>query len=500
MRRLLALLVLATGCGSTVATTTTMQLPGGGSFAPGSVDAGSVGHAPPSLVGTAGQGGNAAGGSTNGSTTPGTSGIPTGTGATALGSPYKGVTPTSIYVGVSYAAATGSGTGEQVGAALSVGGFSSVNERPLIDAMIKDVNARGGVLGRKLVPVYATYDPADTRPYDQQSQATCATFNEDHQVFAHIAAVSHPSFFSCMEKAGTVGIERRSAGSDALDRQFPGVFITSDLDYTRASAQLVRSLVAQGFLTKTSRVGILQVDTPDFDRVRTVGIEPELRAAGVPAAEVYRTAPVEGAASASLTIRDAQAAVLRFASTGVDRVLFAHPYGALLDLSFMRQAEQQGYHPKYGLSSHDGPVAMSKGNAAPAQLAGARGLGFQIFDDFSDPPSSQVSPAVDDCLRPFLRAGLKPPADRGQLNQYLTYCASIRLFVQLATKAGPHLTRTSFITAGSTLGRVTNDPFAIGGEALRTGGQRGGVSVLQPIQYDGPCDCFRPAGPVERLS
>src|SRR5205085_6057198 len=100
----------------------------------------------------------------------------------------------SIYVGVTYAKASGSGTGEQVGKALSVGGFSSVNERPLIDAMIKDVNAKGGVLGRKLVPVYATYDPADTRPYSQQSQATCASFNEDHHVFAHVADVSDTTF------------------------------------------------------------------------------------------------------------------------------------------------------------------------------------------------------------------------------------------------------------------------------------------------------------------
>jgi hypothetical protein len=277
------------------------------------------------------------------------------------------------------------------------------------------------------------------------------------------------------------------------------VFTVSDLDYTTAAALTVSSLVRQGFLTKTSVIGVLQTDTPDFDRVRTQGIERELARTGLRVAETYRVTPVRGTSDAATTVRDAQAAVLQFASRGVDRVLFAQPNGALFDIAFMKQAEQQGYRPDYGLSSHDGPVALVGGNAPAAQLDGSRGVGWGPYDDFTDVPPSQVSPAVAKCLAIFRKGGIAPPADRGQVNQYLSFCATYQLFATIARAAGPDLTKASFIAAGERLGRAYDDPFAIGGASLRGPGRHEGITAWQPISYVEGCDCFRPTGPVEQL-
>jgi hypothetical protein len=421
-----------------------------------------------------------------------------GTTASALRATYPGVTASSISIAVSVSG-TGSGAGEQVGQAFGVAGFSSAPEKPLIQAMINHVNAQGGILGRKLVPVWHTIDAADTRPYAEQSQEACATYTEDNKVFAHLNVVSDETFFACMQQRGTVGIERRVVGSDKVTRGFPSIFTVSDLDYTTALALTVRDLVQERFLTKTSVIGVLQTDTPDFDRVRKDGIERELARTGLHITKTYRVTPVQGTSDAATAVRDAQAAVLQFASAGVDRVLFAQPNGALFDIAFMKQAEQQGYRPDYGLSSHDGPVALVGGNAPAAQLDGSRGVGWGPYDDFTDVPKAQMSPAVARCLAVYKKAGVAPPNDRGQLNQYLGFCATYELFAAIARAAGPELTRSSFIAAGERLGRGFDDPFAITGASLRSPGRHEGVTAWQPITYVTSCDCYRPAGAVERL-
>jgi ABC-type branched-subunit amino acid transport system substrate-binding protein len=57
-----------------------------------------------------------------------------------------------------------------------------VNESKVYDAFIADINANGGVAGRKLVPVYHTFCPIVPAP----ALALCTQFTEDEHVFAVI--------------------------------------------------------------------------------------------------------------------------------------------------------------------------------------------------------------------------------------------------------------------------------------------------------------------------
>jgi hypothetical protein len=504
---LVALALVTSACGSTVAGSASSTSAAQGTNGLGGTGLGGAssitttgGAAPlagaPAVGAAAGQQGSVAAGAGTTSALGGPA--VTGRSGTALQATYPGVTAKTISVAASVSS-TGSGAGEQVGQAFGVAGFSSAPEKPLINAMVGYVNSHGGILGRKLVPVFHTVDNADTRPYAEQSQEACSTYTEDNKVFAHVNVVSDDTFFACMEKHKTVGIERRVVGSDVVTRSFPGIFTLSDVDYTTAMSLTVRDLVQEGFLTKSSVIGVLQTDTPDFDRVRKDGIERELARTGLHVAKTYRITPVQGTSDAATAVRDAQAAVLQFASAGVDRVLFAQPNGALFDIVFMKQAEQQGYRPKYGLSTHDGPVALGGGNAPAAQLDGSRGVGWGPYDDFSDVPKAQVSPDVAQCLAIYRQAGVSAPTDRGQLNEYLGYCASYQLFATIARAAGPDLTRTSFIAAGEQLGSHFDDPFAITGASMRSAGRHEGVTAWQPIAYNAGCDCYRPTGTVARL-
>src|SRR5438128_3807001 len=55
-----------------------------------------------------------------------------------------------------------------------------IDEFKVYDAFIADINAKGGVAGRKLVPVYHTFCPIVPAP----ALALCTQFTEDDQVFA----------------------------------------------------------------------------------------------------------------------------------------------------------------------------------------------------------------------------------------------------------------------------------------------------------------------------
>jgi len=57
-----------------------------------------------------------------------------------------------------------------------------IDEYKVYDAFIADLNAKGGVAGRKLVPVYHTFCPIVPAP----ALALCTQFTEDDQVFAVI--------------------------------------------------------------------------------------------------------------------------------------------------------------------------------------------------------------------------------------------------------------------------------------------------------------------------
>jgi hypothetical protein len=128
----------------------------------------------------------------------------------------------------------------------------------------------------------------------------------------------------------------------------------------------------QGFLS--ARMGVLfdEEAAPSAERV----LIPRLEALGGKVVERVRLPRTyEGVASGVAT------ALVSFRSKDVDRVVFwAGPAAALL---FTRQAESQGYRPRYGLHSLDAPDFLQQ-FVPPAQLRGAVGAGWSPAGDVPD--------------------------------------------------------------------------------------------------------------------
>ncbi|MCW2544912.1 MAG: hypothetical protein JWM40_2464 [Frankiales bacterium] len=498
-RAALAVLALVAACGTTVPMTgsaPTSQL-GGDGLDPAST-AGTTGL--PTTEANPGAGNLVTGGGSNATSPPSSSDSATlapTSGSTGRGS-YTGVTPTTITIGLSVASTAGS-AGAQLGESYGIGGFSSGPDKPLLLALVDWFNRHGGVAGRKLLPVFHPYDGNDLRPYAVQDQEACTAFTQDKHVFAHLADVVSSTFYACMEKAGTVGVERYELGAQTTALKHPGIFSVSDLDYTSSGRVLIEALIARGFLSKQDKIGLVQTDSPDMESARSAGMDPALAKAGLRFLDIARVSPVQQTSDAAGAIQALGSAVLKFHTDQITKVLFLTPNGALLDAIFMKQAENQGYRPKYGLSSKDAPVGLGGGNAPDAQLAGSGVIGWSPLEDLRDVPSSQVPAAQRHCLQILREEKLSPPTDRGQVNQFMSYCGAFQLFATIAGRAGAQLNRNSFIRAGSSLGTAYQDPFSITGYSRITAGSHQAVAEYQPLAFNGGCECFTRAGAVVRF-
>jgi hypothetical protein len=492
---------LLAGCGSTAQLTAGSRGGDDGlsiGSAPGSDNASSGPGAAPAGASTAAAGptGGTQLNSSDGSTgaTSGGSGGPVG----GVRRAAPGVTSTTIRIGLAVAGSSTS-TGSQVAQNYGIGGFSAPPDHSVQDALVRYVNAHGGVNGRKLVPVYETYDPNDTSPYEQQSQRACTFFTQDNHVFAHIDVVSDATFFTCMEQAGTVGVERYDISPQRTVTPYRGIFFPGDLDPVGVASMLGSGLAAGGFLTRSSRIGVVQEDNPVYDQARSAGLEPALRAAGVAGiSDLYRIPAMTQSADAASAVSAVNSAVLRFHTDGIDRILFLSQYGALVDAIFMKDASQQHYYPKYGLSTEDGPVALTGGNAPADQLSGSVGVGWQPLLDVNQPASGDLAPSIPTCMRALHDGGVPAPADNGQYFGELGYCETIFLFVAIASRAGADLDRNTYIAAGESLGRDFVDQLTIRGTSDFHGASvHDGVAAWHTFAYVDSCDCYRTRGQVQ---
>lgn len=469
---------------------------GGGAGTGGSRSSGTTGAAGAGSAGvTIGGGSTSSGAGSTGSARAGSqNGSSSSSGGSGSGATYPGVTASSIYVGLTVAGSSSS-TGSQIASNYGFSGFSSPPDHAVQDALIKFINKHGGVRGRKLVPVYRTYDPNDTKPYAVQSQDSCTYFTQDKHVFAHLNVVSDPTFFTCMEHAGTVGIENTDIGQRQAVTPYRGIFYPSQLDQFDVGALLGHALTANGFLGKSNRIGLLQEDSSVFDQARSQGLEPALRAAGLSGIkDIYRVPQITESGGVANAISAVNSAVLKFHTDGVDRVLFLTQYGALLDSIFMKDANGQHYYPKYGLSTSDGAVALTGGNAPPAELAGSVGVGWQPLIDINDPAKRTLSPSIKVCLRALRESHVPPPKDDGQYFGDLGFCDAFFHFVAIASRAGPDLTRNNFIAAGESLGSGFRAQLTNRGTTQFHGAAvHDGASAWSTFAYGTSCDCYRAA-------
>lgn len=356
--------------------------------------------------------------------------------ATAGAAKGRGFDDKSVYIGVTTQKDASSAL-----SALGVAGLDFGDQEGQTRAAVAEVNRTGGMLGRKLVPRFQDVKSADALANPQvAAEAACRGLTEDTQVIAVVnlvAAIDLPSFNACMAKAGTPVI---SGGllpvSTASLRKFhPYLYSVAAPAFDQMSPLLVARLQAQKYFagwdtnngapgSAEVKVGLIYKGSPDQEPLAR-NLIALLEKQGVEVASEYA---YDGSSTERAT-RDHANAVLPFRAAGVTHVL--HLSSEVF--YFMNAAENQGYRPRYGLTSLSATNLLLQGAAPPRQLNGSMGIGWLPAADVD--PQGRPSPAGAAACAKVMEAGGQNVAGGAALTS-AEFCDAVFLVAESARAGG----------------------------------------------------------------
>lgn len=527
-RRLLPLplvVLLVAGCGSTVMGSGTALPPtgtlelgpagtGDGLSEPGTPDGAAAGELSSGAPGTSAVGSGSADGGTAGTSTIGesTGGVaPGGTARTTVvptgGASGPGVTDKEIYVGL-----VNQVNGEALNSAAGAGGITTGDAEANTRAIIDDINDKGGIGGRKLVPVYAEFDSTSSQTIDQQWAAICAKFTQDEpRVFA-VEGAGVESYRACIHKAGVVMLSASlpTVNAEELAR-YPAFIEQGYPNIDRLAAYHVTPLVAQRYFTPWNtltgqpaasgevKVGILTYSDRVFSGAVDRFVVPALRKLGYDPI-VARVAGVNTASDYSSQAAAVKSAQLRFASEGVTHVI---PFeaNAGLSLFFLANARSQNYYPRYGISSASGfQVLLGIGAATEQQVRGTVGFGWLPGLDLPSEYNKEDGPYVNDnarhCLKVLRERGITY-SEPNAAAVALANCAALYL-LDLAVDATPQqVTQATFVRVVESLGRSYQAAGSLG-QGFAPGRHDPSDRAYHWRFFD-DCGCFHYEGPIRAV-
>ena len=348
---------------------------------------------------------------------------------------WRGVTADTITIGVSMLnfellqemGLTAAGWGDQQG---------------VFQALLDDLNANGGILGRKVVAVYDYYSPIDAA----DAERACTVLTQDHEVFAAVlgfvgplAGTADPCFVAT-NNTPLVGGEHSPDEMALAEAPWFNVEPSTE----DATSNLLDLLVETG-RADGARVFVVSHQS-------ATGDEPlVLEGLGARGIDVVGTAVLD-ANDGDTAAQDQLMQVIseRIRADGADTVMInGNPAATIRGL---------------GLNGLLDSVTIWSNNAA-----GLNNLGETFDHEWARGAISSDGPSeldiwnddvFQDCVRVVNEAGigadLRPTAeladdDENWFNPVRRYCGHLSLFAQIAAAAGPNLTPDTFEQAAYTL-------------------------------------------------
>ena len=431
-------------------------------------------------------------------------------GATGTRTPDSAVAPRAVTGPADALASTTSATAAS-GAPLPIGfqtlsdfdassfgatGSDAGNTEAQVRAIVEHVNARGGIGGRPIEPIFhATDITADS--FAVQSEKACTAFTEDHQVFAVVTMhTGGLELLECLAAHGTpiVDQHRETYEQQYFERYPDHLYLSGRMNGSRWGAHYVDGLVEQGFFDDSPTLGLIRFDGARFARIADATIKPRLASHGIEVAEEVAITFPGGASGLGAVAAELSSTVLRFRTAGVDRVMFVD-WSGLLPYFFMPEADSQSYRPRYGLTSVDIPHFLQV-NVPAAQLAGAVGIGWMPAEDVDFPEDPGGNPAAATCLDIMDAAG-QQLVERTTVTLALGYCDGV--FLLQAALNGAREVSVSALRAGiESLGTGYVSPQT--GATQFGPGRHDGPSTVRHLAFLDDCTCFSYVGAPRPVS
>jgi len=419
----------------------------------------------------------------------GATGIGAGTGAANVGSRAassgsattgagpstrsSAVRPAKVTIGAWVA---GSGF-DSVAASLGIKGLALGNQTNQVQALVKDINTHGGLLGAKIDLVLHVTKTSDTNQ-TAEAQAVCADFTEDHHVQFAITGLDDATGLvpKCLAAHGVPLInDDYSVDNALLPALSPYLFLPSAWVMDRLMQTQIDALNGQGFFDGPGKVGILLYDTPASQRVLQHVVIPGLAAIGVKSPDTY-------ALKSDGSDYEAESpGVLRFRADGVTRIITIQ----CSPLGFMINAESQHYNPRYAVYTTSGPGALLETAAPKNQLKGSVGFGWSPpYDVDGGHQPAPVSANQTRCWSIMKKAGEDTSGTAGALQ--LWFCDAFWFLQKALDTAG--VISASGLVAGARAMRGYESPVTWRTDL--SSGRIDGVSAYRDLAYNAHCSCY----------
>ncbi|MGW1616744.1 hypothetical protein ACWCQZ_46630 [Streptomyces sp. NPDC002285] len=357
---------------------------------------------------------------------------------------------------------------------------------PMYEAIIDDINARGGAGGRKIVPVWHRIQ-VDAPSQDAEYQSQCGDFTQDREIFIS-ASSDHDLTLACFGAEGIPQVltDLSHVLHQATFDNSPYLTTVPELTAERTARAQLDALVEHGVLTPDTKVGFLGFDRPEVAEGLKKGLEPALERHR---AELTDTALITASTDlkdVTKALEQVKSAVLKFKSKGVDLVIAQGPTPA-----FMTTAEKQKYRPYYAIASPEWATYLPQNGVAEAQLRNVVGVGWVPAQDVADYKPALRSSTRQQCLNVAEEHDVELP-DAATEAMMLRYCDQFHLIKQVLDTAAKPLTGDSFMQSLHKIG----DTFrpASTWSAHYSGTRRDGASSVRYFAYSGDCRCFAYSG------
>jgi hypothetical protein len=379
-------------------------------------------------------------------------------------------------------------------AALSgVGGAFTGDYTRAGNAVVEYLNARGGMAGREIVPVWHSFNAGNyvtQAGREQEQQGACATWTQDHAVFAVSAAgMNTDVFVQCMADSNTIFVPfawMANLSRDRVRELHELWYAPHGLMAARRERNLVEGLWEQGFFDDDAKIAMLIEDTPGSRDGVDGGTKPALAAHGLELAlEIVYPDQIQSPWPNY---------ILQLQSAGITHVLMSTTTGSIWSTVFaMRSAEDQQYRPRWGIASDNGPSGLLGTQAPRVQLERAQGIGWQPGADIGNLPPQ--SPPAEVCAQ-INRDASQPD------NTADAYC-EVLFFLKTVLDRVDEVSPAGVARAVASLGEGFTSMSTIGGRTAFSDERHDGPAVYHDLVFDEECAedhaCFRYDGATKPI-
>ena len=374
---------------------------------------------------------------------------------------------------------------KQLGASVGFAVTDTGDESAQITALVDAVNRRGGLANRKIVPIIKVYNAFVDSVVNEEK--LCRAFTEDEQVFAVVLnGQFQKNARPCYANAKTLMLDQTLVPYDetSVEELKPYFYQPLLMDYGKLIAALATALKSQEFLSRSTKLAVLAIDTPQNRRVVQDRLIPQLDQMDATAQDIQWIDPTSNA-----TLQAGQnQAVLAFKSEGIDRVLIVG--GSRLLPFFVSVAIPQNFMPRYAITSFDSPAFVAL--RTPEALQGAVGISLSPSDLNDAAVPFPSSPAERACVETLAAAGIQF-AGRSNARPALAYCDLLSVLEQ-SFRASEDLTADGFREG---LDRITDVQTATNYRVGLSSSSSFGVVGYRPITFQPSCVCFEFAEEVQ---